>query len=99
MTDPRLPVSEEQVGALATLLEEAAITGIVDHLRGVSNNHEAAKWLAARGVTLHAVLVPRIERALEAAGRRAFSCSFEGGDYEIHAEHVCAAFWRAMEEK
>ena len=46
----------------------------------------------------HAVLVPRIERALEEALEAADkSTQYYNIDYE--PENVRAAFWRAMEEK
>ena len=91
MTDPRLPVSEEEVEAIVI---EAVACDFLYHPGRLEFRGQAFRLATAA----HAVLVPRIERALEIAGRRAFSCSFEGGEYEIHAKHVAAAFWRAMEE-
>ena len=88
-----LPVSEEEVRAA-----ENAETAF----RDVYDSSEQAAYSTDRIPAMlraaHAVLVPRIERALEEALEAADkSTQYYNIDYE--PENVRAAFWRAMEEK
>ena|SRR3990167_8896280 len=91
MTDPRLPVSAEEAGAA-----ENAETAF----RDVYDSSEQAAYSTDRVPVMlraaHAVLVPRIERALDDA-------IYECLTVPVHAdpgpgETARAAFWRAMGE-
>jgi len=91
MTDPRLPVSEEEV--------EAAYN---------ANSYPLRKeWLRQGLTAAHAVLVPRIERALENVliyfPVRGDDVIDNGDTRRFLSSNVIrrlrAAFWRTMEEK
>src|SRR3990167_5435023 len=90
--DPRLPVSEEEY--------EAALTAARPQLPNeVEGNRASGVEMAL--VTAHAVLVPRIERALEEALVAAIRELLQNhGDPRPKLKvKSYAAFWRAMEEK
>ena len=90
--DPRLPVSEEEY--------EAALTAARPQLPNeVEGNRASGVEMAL--VTAHAVLVPRIERALEEALVAAIREILRNpGDPRPKLKvKSYAAFWRAMEEK
>ena len=83
-----LPVSEEEY--------EAALTAARPQLPNeVEGNRASGVEMAL--VTAHAVLVPKIERALEAA-LKVYAESAEYVGSSILGPRARAAFWRAMGE-
>ena len=83
--DPRLPVSEEEVGAATAAMHDPQQV----------DDHIILKQVVGGALTAaHAVLVPRIERAL----RRAMLTARNRVPLNDAMADGLAAFWRAMEE-